>query len=648
MRWSIFTRDGDNRVPYDLEGRSLTLSVVNRTGESEIEFFAEGNIVTGVFRGRDQKILGKHGVILRENNGGDGMRTVDACDAFELVACSCEEALGSPGTIQLFHLTFDTTIGAITGTIDPILNYEAEQAEAERKANEIIRKSNEEQRIENENQRNADETLRKIAEEARAVGEQGRKAGEDLREANESERIASEEARSSAEAIRAADEAARTEAETARADAEAARVEAEKARAEAETARVEAEAERQAKFAAALVQETGQDTKKVMSQKAVTDALEGKQEKLVAGDNITIVGNVISSTGGGGGGSIDLSDYAKKADVDAALEGKQDTISDLDAIRQGAQKGSTALQSESDPVYLADKPKLALKVEIPDVSGKVDKVTGKGLSSNDYTDADKLKLAGLENYDDTQVRALIAGKANLQHQHTVADITDFPELYYDATAFFTSGAYPSDKYEELLEAVKAKKTVYATIDEEGYVSYVLFMSSANSDGSSSRVLLTTIFADGSNLYINTFVLQQSGMTALQESITGKADKSTTLAGYGIGDAYTKSEVDTALDGKQDKITIFTETAGLSSYIINPNMLTKLGTLASNVTLSLNTASEDAGVVNIYDIIFTTPADAPSITWPEGISWEGGSAPSIAGGKTYEVSIMDNLAILGEY
>lgn len=547
MRWSIFTRDGDNRVPYDLEGRALTLSVVNRKGESEIEFFAEGNIVTGVFRGRDQKILGRHGVILRENNGEDGMRTVDACDAFELVACSCEEALGSPGTIQLFHLTFDTTVGAITGTIDPILNYEAEQAEAERKANEIVRKADEEQRIENENQRNADETLRKIAEEARESAEQERKAGEELREANESKRIASEDVRSAAEAIRAADESIRKDAEEARTDAEAARVEAEKARVEAEKAREEAEAERQAKFAAALVQETGQDTDKVMSQKAVTDALEGKQEKLVAGDNITIVGNVISSTGGGGGGgSIDLSAYAKKEDVDAALAGKQDTIPDLDAIRQGAQKGSTALQSESDPVYLADKPKLALKVEIPDVSGKVDKVVGKGLSSNDYTDADKLKLTGLENYDDTQVRELIAGKANLQHQHTVADITDFPELYYDATAFFASGAYPSDRYEELLEAVKAKKTVYATIDEEGYVSHVFFMSTANSDSSSSRVLLTTIFADGGNLYLNTFVLQQSGMTSLQESITGKADKATTLAGYGIGDAYTKEEVDMAI------------------------------------------------------------------------------------------------------
>ena len=153
-----------------------------------------------------------------------------------------------------------------------------------------------------------------------------------------------------------------------------------------------------------------------------------------------------------------------------------------------------------------------------------------------------------------RVSELEKGKANLQHKHTVADITDFPELYYDATAFFTSGAYPSDKYEELLEAVKAKKTVYATIDEAGHISYVFFMSSANSDGPSSRVLLTTIFADGSYLYLNTFVLQQSGMTPLQESITGKADKATTLAGYGIADAYTKSEINALLNGKQDTLT----------------------------------------------------------------------------------------------
>ena len=65
--------------------------------------------------------------------------------------------------------------------------------------------------------------------------------------------------------------------------------------------------------------------------------------------------------------------------------------------------------TESDPIYTADKPNLALKSEL---DRKVDKEEGKGLSSNDYTNAEKAKLAGLENYDDTQIKALIAGKAD--------------------------------------------------------------------------------------------------------------------------------------------------------------------------------------------------------------------------------------------
>lgn len=43
--------------------------------------------------------------------------------------------------------------------------------------------------------------------------------------------------------------------------------------------------------------------------------------------------------------------------------------------------------------------------------GKVDKVSGKGLSSNDFTDDDKSKLDGLSNYDDTEIIRLISEEA---------------------------------------------------------------------------------------------------------------------------------------------------------------------------------------------------------------------------------------------
>ena len=181
-------------------------------------------------------------------------------------------------------------------------------------------------------------------------------------------------------------------------------------------------------------------------------------------------GKAISATGGGGSTvelDTTLSETGKAADAKAvgdALAGKQNTISDLETIRSGAAKGTTALQTvpntyrtalaqdviDSDlgdrieviegkeagwnskyvkPTNGIPKTDLANDVQaslgkadtalqsVPSIyrtasaqdtidSGKVDKVTGKGLSSNDYTDAAKEKVDALAsvatsgNYND--------------------------------------------------------------------------------------------------------------------------------------------------------------------------------------------------------------------------------------------------------
>ena len=90
--------------------------------------------------------------------------------------------------------------------------------------------------------------------------------------------------------------------------------------------------------------------------------------------------------------------------VDELLEGKQDTISDLAAIRSGARSGASAYQKPDGGIPIED-----LTIEAQNtIAGKVDKVPGKGLSTNDYTDADKTKLSGLSNYDDSEVRQMIS------------------------------------------------------------------------------------------------------------------------------------------------------------------------------------------------------------------------------------------------
>ena len=339
----------------------------------------------------------------------------------------------------------------------------------------------------------------------------------------------------------------------------------------------------------------------------VNAGLATKQDTLIAGNGIIIEQNVISATGGsGGGGSVDLSEYAKTVDVNAGLETKQDKISDLDDIREGAAKGATALQSETDPIYSADKPSLALKSEL---NGKQDTIS----------DLESIR------------EGAALGKTALQEHQDISKLATKEEV-----------ATKQDKISDL-----------DTIREGAAKGATALQSYTETD--------PVYTADKPSLALKTEIPDISGkqdkISDLDTIRSGAAKGATALQSYTETDPVyiadkpsiaLKSEIPD-ISGKADKTAIVTETAGNSSYRIAPNRLTRLGTLASNVTLSLNTASEEAGVVNVYDIIFTTPAtNAPSITWPEGITWVGGSAPAIAGGKTYEVSIMDNLATYGEF
>ena len=105
------------------------------------------------------------------------------------------------------------------------------------------------------------------------------------------------------------------------------------------------------------------------------------------------------------------------------ISGKQDEIEDLDDIRSGAALGATALQSV--PSEYVTESELSAKgyATTSALNGKVDKVSGKGLSTEDFTTALKTKLEGLNNYDDseiedavsslqTQLNTLVSGNAN--------------------------------------------------------------------------------------------------------------------------------------------------------------------------------------------------------------------------------------------
>ena len=245
------------------------------------------------------------------------------------------------------------------------------------------------------------------------------------------------------------------------------------------------------------------------------DTLVGnKQDKLTPGNNITIVDNVISATGGGGGdGSVDLSPYAKIVDVNAGLATKQDKISDLATIREGAAKGATALQSytETDPVYMADKPSLALKTEIPDISGKQDTITDLATIREGAAKG----ATALQSYTETDP-VYMADKPSLALKSEIPDISgkaDKSELSSVAT---------SGSYNDLINKPTIPSKTSELTNDSGYLNSI------------------------PEEYVTETELDSKGYLTEHQDISGKADKATTLSGYGITDAYTKSEVDAAI------------------------------------------------------------------------------------------------------
>lgn len=78
----------------------------------------------------------------------------------------------------------------------------------------------------------------------------------------------------------------------------------------------------------------------------------------------------------------------------------------------------------------------------------------------------------------------------------------------------------------------------------------------------------------------------------------------------------------------------------------PNVMYNLGVLSGNTTFALATPA-DANIVNHYYWTFDTGSTAPTITWPSGISWFGGSAPNINISSHYEISVLNNIAVFME-
>ena len=69
----------------------------------------------------------------------------------------------------------------------------------------------------------------------------------------------------------------------------------------------------------------------------------------------------------------------------------------------------------------------------------------------------------------------------------------------------------------------------------------------------------------------------------------------------------------------------------------PNKVYDLGTLTGTVTFAL-AAPTDNTRPNPYHWTFETGSTAPTVTWPSGITWAGGAAPTVNANNHYEIMV----------
>lgn len=96
-----------------------------------------------------------------------------------------------------------------------------------------------------------------------------------------------------------------------------------------------------------------------------------------------------------------------------------------------------------------------------------------------------------------------------------------------------------------------------------------------------------------------------------------------------------------ISNKADKVTVVDHGTSDTTFALTPNVLHVWGEVAA---LNLTLAAETSGVVNEYMAQFTSGTTATVLTLPDTVNYIGES--TIEADKTYQVSIINNLAVLG--
>ena len=275
-------------------------------------------------------------------------------------------------------------------------------------------------------------------------------------------------------------------------------------------------------------------------------------------------------------------EYVTEAEFNSVLSGKQDTITDLSTIRSGASKGATAVQS-------SDLSKVATSGSYNDLTNKPtipSAVTESTVSSWGFT-----KNTGTYSKPSTGI----------------------PKSDLDDSVQTSLG-----KADTALQSVPSEYVTENELTGKNYATNTALQTAMRSTEMKLSELELSLDGKQPVLVSGTNIKTINGTSIL-----------------GSGDIEIES-------GGGSEVPIVDHGTGETTFVLTPNILHKWGTVTSlTFTLAVPT---DTTVANYYMFQFTCGSTATSLNLPDTIKWI--AEPSIEANKTYQISILDNLGVIG--
>lgn len=326
---------------------------------------------------------------------------------------------------------------------------------------------------------------------------------------------------------------------------------------------------------------------------------------------------------------------------EAVLDAKQDTITDLENIREGASKGATSVQPNDIPVYITDFDVLSL-IGLARNSNVVDFIQFSIVELANALEANKMVLVPY-SIDDNSVRgyATLVGYTEDflyfkvitdDYEIDVATTLDTPEILGQEVTLRSW----EDKQDELISGTNIKTingnsilgsgnievAPIETLEDRKYVNVV-----GITDNALIYALPTSANGDEDDVIATRGTLK----TINGQTLVGSGDITISGGGSSSGGSGAYSEIS---HGTND-----------TTFTLTPNTFHVWDEVSS---LTLTLGAETSGVANEFLFQFTSGATATSLTLPDDIKWANDTPPTIAENMIYQVSILKGLASVLEF